>query len=270
MSAAAETIESGAERRFDGRTALVAGGTDGVGLRIAERLAARGATVVVNGRDPERGEQAVDRLREAGGDAAFARGDLRDHEQVRRVVEAAVARRGRLDVLVSAGAPPVGAPTPFADMTADELEHVLVNRFFPRILPLHAAVDALRASRGAAVMLTTDAARHPTPGEAVIGAVGAGVILLTKAVAKELSRDGVRVNTVALTLTSGTPAWDRIFAQDSFQKTLFTKALARFPSGRAPTAEEVASVAVFLASDEASQITGQTISVNGGLSFGGW
>jgi 3-oxoacyl-[acyl-carrier protein] reductase len=72
-----------------------------------------------------------------------------------------------------------------------------------------------------------------------------------------------------MTITSGTPSWDRIFATESFQSRLFTKAVERFPQGKPPSAGEVADVAVFLAAD-AAQVTGQTVSVNGGLSFGGW
>ena len=116
----------------------------------------------------------------------------------------------------------------------------------------------------------TDAARHPTPGEAVIGAVGAAILLMTKALAREFSRWNIRVNSVALTLTTDTPGWDRIFSKPGFENRLFSKALERFPQGRAPSAAEVAEVAAFLASDLASQVNGQTVSVNGGLSFGGW
>jgi 2-hydroxycyclohexanecarboxyl-CoA dehydrogenase len=76
---------------------------------------------------------------------------------------------------------------------------------------------------------------------------------------------------VSLTLTSDTPSWERIFGSDkTFQSKLFGKLSERFPWGRPPSAEEVARVAVFLASEESAQVTGQTISVNGGLSFGGW
>ncbi len=90
-------------------------------------------------------------------------------------------------------------------------------------------------------MLATDAARHPTPGESVMGVVGAAVILMTKALARELSRWSIRVNSVAMTITSGTPSWDRIFATETFQSKLFTKAVERFPQvgrsrpGRSPT-----------------------------------
>jgi len=104
----------------------------------------------------------------------------------------------------------------------------------------------------------------------VLGAVGASIILMTKALAKEFSRDKIRVNSIALALTSDTPTWERAFAEEGFWRNLGTKVVERFPFGRPPAADEVAAVAVFLASDAAAQVTGQTISVNGGLSFGGW
>jgi 3-oxoacyl-[acyl-carrier protein] reductase len=128
----------------------------------------------------------------------------------------------------------------------------------------------MRDRGGAVVMLGTDAGRHPTPGESMVGVVGAGVIVLTKVLAKEFSRWKIRVNSVAMTLTSDTPSWDRIFSGKSFQSDLFAKAVRKFPSGRPPKAEEVARIAVFLASEQTVQVTGQTISVNGGLSYGGW
>jgi 3-oxoacyl-[acyl-carrier protein] reductase len=73
-----------------------------------------------------------------------------------------------------------------------------------------------------------------------------------------------------MTLTSGTRSWDKIFGAESFESNLFGKAIARFPFGGPPSADDVADAVVFLASPQASQITGQTVSVNGGLSFGGW
>jgi 2-hydroxycyclohexanecarboxyl-CoA dehydrogenase len=176
---------------------------------------------------------------------------------------------GAIDIVVSAGARNEVGPMPFAEMTVDQLQRAFETRLYPRLFPVHAALPALRNRGGSVVMLTTDAARHVTPGESVVGAAGAAVLLMTKALARELARWNVRVNSVAMTITSDTPSWDRIFASESFQSRLFTKAVERFPQGRPPTAAEVADVAVFLAAD-ATQVTGQTVSVNGGLSFGGW
>ena len=256
---------------FKGKTALVTGSSSGVGFRIAERLAEAGALVFVNGRSAERGEQAADQLRQATGqDVRFVAGDCASYPEVAAAVDTVRSQAGRLDILVSAGAEGVTGPTPFAKLTPEQIESAFTSRFVPRIFPVHAALPALRENGGSVVMLTTDAGRYATAGESVLGAVGAAVISMTKALAKEFARDKIRVNCVALTLTSDTPTWDKLFAGGGFQQDLFAKVTGRFPMGRPPAAAEVAAVAAFLASDAAAQVTGQTISVNGGLSFGGW
>ena len=255
---------------YAGKVALVTGGTVGVGLEIARRLLAGGAHVVINGRSTERGKSALDALHEVGPAVSFAQGDCGEYAVAARIVKDVTEQHGGIDLLVSAGAEGGVRAQPFTDMSGEELAVAFTTRFYPRIFVLHAAMSTLRERRGAAVMLTTDAARFATPGESIVGAAGAAVIASTKTIAKEMARHGVRINSVALTLTSGTAAWDRVFADPNFTKKLFTSVLNRFPAGRAPTAEEVAAVVVFLLSDEASQVTGQTVSVNGGLSFGGW
>lgn len=254
-----------------GKIALITGGTRGIGFAIAHALARAGAQVVVTGRSEAHGEEALGSLLGVAPNAAFEVAEAGDHAAMSAVVERTVGCYGGLDILVSAGAAgPIG-PRPFAEMTAEEIRMSFEARLFPRIFPVHAALPALRArGGGSVVMVTTDAARHPTPGEAVIGAAGAAILLMTKALAREFSRWNIRVNSVALTLTSETPGWDRIFSKPGFENRLFSKALERFPQGRAPKAQEVAEVAAFLASDAASQVNGQTVSVNGGLSFGGW
>lgn len=264
-------IASSTDAGLRGKAVLITGATAGIGFAIAEKFVRCGATVAVSGRNAERGAVAVERLNAIGAGAFFLQGDAGDAHSAAATVAQAAQRMGGLDVLVSAGAQGTVSPMPFADMTAEQIQAAFTSRLFPRIYPVHAAIPLLRAGGGGAiVMITTDAARHSSPGETMIGAAGAAVILLNKTLANELSRWAIRVNTVALTLTSDTPTWDRIFSEQSFENRLFSKALQRFPAGRAPTAEEVSHAAVFLASPQASQITGQTLSVNGGLSYGGW
>jgi len=255
---------------FEGKAALITGGSEGIGLRVAEQLAEAGAGVFINGRSAERGERAVAQLAKISQDVQFVPGDCVSYQDVAGVVDTVRSSAGRLDVLVSAGAEGDIGPTPFAKLTPEQIESEFRKRLFPRIFPVHAAYPALRESGGAVVLLTTDAGRFATPGESVLGAVGASIIMMTKALAKEFSRDKIRVNSIALALTSDTPTWDKAFAEEGFWRNLGTKVVERFPFGRPPTADEVAAVAVFLASDAAAQVTGQTISVNGGLSFGGW
>ena len=257
------------ERSLEGAVALITGGTAGVGLETGARLARRGAHVVITGRTPQRGEEALSVLRETSQAVSFEVGDAGDPAAVTDVVNRVKARHGAIDILVSSGAEGDVPPTPFAELSMDELRRAFDSRLYPRIFPVHAALAALRERGGSVVMLTTDAARHPTPGESAVGAAGAAVILLTKALARELSRWKIRVNSVAMTLTSGTPSWDRIFDGEGFQTDLFAKAAKRFPQGRPPSVLEVADAVTYLAAD-AEQITGQTLSVNGGLSFGGW
>ena len=255
---------------FKDRRVLLTGATAGVGYSIAEQLLMNGARVVITGRSGERGLKACETLG-ARGECHFVAGNAAQWDSASACVEEAARLMGGLDVLVSAGAEGAVTPMPFAEMTPEQLEASFTSRVFGRIFPVRAALSHLSAGeRSSIVMITTDAGRHATPGEAIVGATGASIILLTKALAREFSRLKIRVNSVALTLTSDTPSWDRIFSNPTFENRLFSKALSRFPAGRAPTSTEVSHAAVFLASDLASQITGQTISVNGGLSFGGW
>lgn len=256
---------------WSNKTVLITGGTSGTGFRAAQRFLDGGANVVVNGRSPERGQEALEALRKHSPRVALSIADCADHAEATRAVEETVTAFGGIDVLVSAGASVQGSPKPFADMSPDEIRNGVMTRFLARMYPVHAAIPLLRARPGSCVvLLTTDAARHATSGETMIGAYAAGVIQTTKTLARELSRDRVRVNAVSMTLTAGTRSWDKIFRTESFEKRLFEKAVSRFPFGNAPDAEDVANAVVFLASPGAAQITGQTISVNGGLSFGGW
>ena len=255
---------------FTGKTALVTGSSGGVGLRVVEQLAEAGANVFFNGRSADRGERAEAGLREAGHDVRFIAGDCASYQDATAVVDTARSSAGKLDILISAGAAGETGPAPFAEMTPQQIENEFRMLLMPRIFPVHAALPALRENGGSVVLLTTEAGRQVTPGESVLGAVGASVIMLTKTLAKELGRFKIRVNGVALSLTSDTPTWERLSAGGGFERDLFTKLVDRFPFGRPPSADEAAAVAVFLASTAAAQVTGQTISVNGGLSFAGW
>lgn len=258
-------------RDFIGKKVYVSGGTGGVGFAAAKQCARRGASLTVTGRSRDRGEAAVAELLRLGADGAhFLSGRSDDEEAVQRMSQEAVERMGGMNVMISAGADTRTGLKPFSSMTASHMRQTIDDLLYPRILPVHATIPHLKASGGGAiVMIGTDAARHPTPGESMVGAVGAAVIVLTKVLARELSRDRIRVNAVAMTITSDTPGWNRAFANEMARK-VFTKAVERFPFGRPPNADEVGDAMVYLASDAAGQISGQTLSVNGALSFGGW
>lgn len=256
---------------LQGKVALVTGSTGGIGIHIAKALARRGARIALNGRNVDAGAQALQSLADTGAELIFEPGDAANYDQITRVVAGVEQRLGPIDILVSSGGYTKPGPTLFHEFKPEDFLKAFEYRFLPRVFPVHAVLPSFRERKsGSVVLVSSDAGRHPTPGESLIGAVAASTILMTKAMAREFSRWNIRVNCIAITLTSETPRYDEVFSKPSFENKLFTKALARFPSGRAPTASEVAEVAAFLASDLAGQVTGQTVSVNGGLSYGGW
>lgn len=252
------------------RIALITGGTAGIGLQIARTFLDAGATVVVNGRDPDRGAAAVRTL--ASERASFEAGDSRDPNQARRVADRVASAHGRIDILVTSGGAAAKPPALFTRLEDDDFVGVFRDQFLNRVFPIRAALPHMQAKGGSIIIVGTDAGRHATVGEALHGGMGAAKIMLTKTLAREFARWKIRVNCLALTITGGTDALAQIMEreQDAWARELFSKALQRFPFGRPPMPEEVASAALFFASDDSSQITGQTLSVNGGLSFAGW
>jgi 2-hydroxycyclohexanecarboxyl-CoA dehydrogenase len=177
-----------------------------------------------------------------------------------------------VDVLVASGGPREPRPLLFASSTPEHSVALLQSRLFPRLYALHAAVAHMRdRAYGKIVLLTTDAARTPTPSEAIIGAAGASVMFLTRALGAELARYGIRVNAIATTLTTGTPPHDEYLraveggANETIMKA-FAKAEQRVKF-RINTPDDLAEYVLFLASPESDQISGSTLSINGGLSF---
>jgi 3-oxoacyl-[acyl-carrier protein] reductase len=259
------------EEDLRGKVALVTGSTQGVGLRVAELLASRGAKVALNGRNPSRASAAIDRLAGIGADTIFEAGDASCHDEAVRVVSETEKRLGPLDILVCSGGTDTPGPRLFQDIPPELFAEAFRARYLSKIFPVRAVLPGMRErQRGSIVLVGTDGGRYPTPGQVLNGAIGAAIILATKALAQELACWKIRVNCLALTLTSDTPLFDERLGASDLGGKVFGKALSKFPFGAPPSAKEVARVAAFLASDESSQVTGQTISVNGGLSFGGW
>lgn len=253
---------------LSGQVAWITGGTAGVGFAVARALLAAGAKVVISGRDPIRGQQALDRLGHPS--ASLILGDCADPRQAGAMVEQVIALHARLDIVVASGGAVDEKPGLFHEVSDTHFTEVYRHQFLNRVFPVRAALPCLRERGGCVLFIGTDAGRHATVGEAAHGSLGAATIMLTKTLAREFSRWDIRVNGLALTLTAGTEAFEKVMARGDWLTALYTKAVGRFPRGRPPLADEVAQAALFLVSPQASQVTGQTISVNGGLSFGGW
>ncbi len=256
-----------------GLSVAVTGGTKGIGRAVVRTLAARGARVTFQGRDADAAATLIEECAGGPGEAFFVAGDVGSFADAQALVAAACARCGRLDVYVSSGGPREPSPRLFTDMaTPGDSLAMIESRLLPRLNGLHAAVPRMREQGyGKIVLLTTDAARTPTPSESMIGAAGAVVIFLTRALAKELAGHGIRVNAVATTITSGTPPYDAYLAakaanSDEVLVKAFTKAHAK-ASFRINTPQDIADYVLFLASPASDQISGATMSINGGLSF---
>jgi len=245
---------------------VVAGGTSGIGLSTAELLARRGVTrLVLAGRDHARGAKAVEYLRSAvGADAQFVACDLSDAKEAVGLADQVVDRWGRVDVLVNS-LNSGSFPTLVHKHAVEDLAGVLAARTDYVLHSCGAVLPVMREQgSGAIVNVASDAAKVPTPGEAVIGAAMAAIVMFSKTLAIEAKRDGIRVNVVTPSLVSDTGGYDHAMS-DEFSARVFSKAIERASLGL-PGPADVAAAIVFLASREASKITGQALSVNGGIS----
>lgn len=237
-------------------TALITGGTSGIGRAVANQLAAQGIHVVVAGRNADRGEQTVAAIRAAGGKADFVQTDLRDASSARSLAKRAVELgNGRVDILVNnAGIFPLG---PTHETTEDDFERTYaLNVKAPYFLVAELAPLMAESGKGAIVNISTMLADYGMSGVSLYGSSKAAINLLTKAWAAEYGPSGVRVNTVS-------PGPTRTEGTDAMGEGLDQLA-AQAPAGRPASADEIAEAVVFLATDRASFIHGANLAVDGG------
>jgi NAD(P)-dependent dehydrogenase (short-subunit alcohol dehydrogenase family) len=237
-------------------TALITGGTSGIGRAAANKLAQLGIHVLVVGRNAERGEKTVGEIRAAGGKADFISADLQDAASARAVAKKAIdLGSGHVDILVNnAGIYPFG---PTHEMTEEQFDRVFsMNVKAPYFLVAELAPLMAKKGTGAIVNLSTMVADYGAPGMSLYGSSKAAINLLTKTWAAEYGPHGVRVNAVSPgpTLTEGTQAMGEGLQQLA----------AQGPAGRPATADEIAEAIVFLATERSSFIYGAKLAVDGG------
>lgn len=237
-------------------TALVTGGTSGIGRATADKLAQLGIHILVTGRDAARGKQTVDEIRAAGGKADFISSDLRDADSARQLAKRAIELGdGHVDILINnAGVFPFG---PTHEMTEQQFDLVFsLNVKVPYFLVAELAPLMVKRKKGAIVNVSTMVADYGAPGMSLYGSSKAAINLLTKTWAAEYGPSGVRVNAVS-------PGPTRTAGTDAMGEGLDQLA-AQAPAGRPATASEIAQAIAFLATDRASFIYGAKLAVDGG------
>jgi NAD(P)-dependent dehydrogenase (short-subunit alcohol dehydrogenase family) len=238
---------------------LITGGLTGIGRATAIAFAKDGARLVVAGRREDAGQQLATELRGLGAEAEFIRADVRKEDDVRALVDKTVARFGRLDVAVNA-AGTEGKPGPVTEQTAETYAATFETNVLGTLLSMKHEVRVMQGQGSGSIINISSTYGHE-------GAAGASVYVgskhavegITKSVALEIAKSGIRVNGVApgptdtgmLTRFTGTPE----------NKAALVKGV---PMGRLGLSEELANAIVFIASDEASFITGHILNVDGG------
>jgi 3-oxoacyl-[acyl-carrier protein] reductase len=237
------------------RIAIVTGAAQGLGLAIAGRYAEEGATVVLADVDGDAAERAAATLPDVRGEAIGC--DVSDEAAVQRLFDDTIARHGRVDVLVNN-----------AGITRDAMAHRMSLDQFRQVIDVHlqgswlgtrAALTHMRSREGggAIVNLSSISGKVGNLGQTNYSAAKAGVVGLTKAAAKDGARFGIRVNAIQ-------PGLIRTSMTDAMPRDVFEERVADIPLGRAGEPAEVADVALFLASELSSYVTGAVVEVTGG------
>lgn len=243
---------------LEGKIALVTGGGRGIGRAICLELAARGATVIVNyNRSGAAAAEVVAQIDKAGGPAQDVQADVSDSEQVTAMFKAIVSDFGTIDILVNN-----------AGMTRDNVIMMMKPDDFDAVIETNlrscwlccktAARTMMRKRSGSIINITSVVGIAGNGGQTNYAASKAGIIGLTKSLAKEVAARGVRVNAVA-------PGFVETDMTADLSDEIRQKAIEAIPLGRMGATQDIAKAVAFLASDEADYITGQTLVVDGGM-----
>jgi 3-oxoacyl-[acyl-carrier protein] reductase len=245
---------------FTDKVAIVTGSSRGIGRAIALRLAAGGARVVVNYRGSEAAaKEVVAQIEATGGEAIAVQADVSDAAQAEALFDAAKKAFGRIDILVNNAG--TTRDTLIMRMSEDDWDVVIDTNLKGAFHCIKAVSrQMMRQKYGRIVNITSVSGIVGNPGQANYAAAKAGLIGLTKTVAKELGSRGITCNAVA-------PGYVPTALTASLPEELIQQAIERTPLSRMGTTEDMAAAVAFLASDEASFVTGQVLAVDGGLAL---
>jgi len=253
-----------------GQSALVTGGSSGIGAGVVRALAAAGARVAINYRsEREAAERLADEVLSQGGDAVAVEADVSDEAAVQGMFDRVIQRFGRLDILVANAG--LQRDAPFPEMTLADWRKVIDVNLTGQFLCCRAAVRQflsqenrpdLSRARGKIICMSSVHEVIPWAGHVNYAASKGGVMLMMKSLAQETARDGIRVNGIApgaIRTPINRPAWE---TEEALQKLL-----QLIPYGRIGEPEDVAKAVLWLATDESDYVTGTTLFVDGGMTL---
>jgi NAD(P)-dependent dehydrogenase (short-subunit alcohol dehydrogenase family) len=242
---------------FEGKVAIVTGAGQGIGRSVALSIAAQGGTVAVVDIRGEAAKAVVAEIEESGGKATAAVFDVSDREAVNAAVAAVLAEFGRVDILVNNAG--WTKSQIFLEDDPAYWDRVIGINLMGQIYTCRAVLEPMIEQGGGAIVnIASDAARVGTPKQAVYSAAKGGVISFSKSLVTEYSRHQVRVNVVSPSTT------DTPLTREALNEEQIERRQKSIPLRRIGQPEDQANAIVFLASDEASYISGQVLSVNGG------
>jgi NAD(P)-dependent dehydrogenase (short-subunit alcohol dehydrogenase family) len=255
-------IQENLRMRLEGKVALITGGTSGIGSATAMRFAGEGAAVAITGRNSERGAQVVQDIVAKGGEALFIRSDVRSAEDCRRAVDQTLERFGKIDVLFNNAG--VFHPKSIPDCTEEEWDETIDSSLKGAFLMSKYTLPSM-IERGSGSIIHTSSGWGILGGEkaAAYCAAKGGLIVMAKAMAIDHGPDGIRVNCICPGDVM-TPMLPDDAAKRGMSWDDYAVGAADRPLGRIGTAEDIANAALYLASDEASFVTGEALVVDGG------
>ncbi len=254
-------------QRMNNKTVVVTGGGGGIGGATCQRMAQEGAKVAVFDMNLEAAQKVADAITAAGGHAAAYKCDITDRAAVDAAVAATEAQLGPIDVLVNNAGWDVFKP--FTKTTPDQWERLIAINLTGALHMHHAVLPGMAARKsGRIVNISSDAARVGSSGEAVYAACKGGLVAFSKTIAREHARHGITVNVVCPGPTDTALFADYKEGAGNPEKLMeaFTRAI---PLGRIGQPQDLPGAIVFFASDDAAFITGQVLSVSGGLTMNG-
>lgn len=246
-------------RKLEGKVALITGGNSGIGLATAKLFQSHGAQLAITGRNQSSLEEAQGIL---GNDVLVLNHDVSSHHEIQAMMEKIRLRFGGLDIVYANAA--IAPPAPFHMVTEEQFDSVVATNFKGTFFTLQLALP-LMVNGGAMIVTTSITNQQGAPHFSLYGATKAAVRSLVRSLSLQLADKGIRINAISPGPID-TPMFERFDLPQNAKKAIRDTILQKSPSKRFGLPDEIAKVALFLASDDSSYITGDEIVVDGGMS----